>query len=82
MATKKTSSTSTEQTSAAATTTTSATTTKSAVSVLEKAGQAAIKKLGVDVVYVTSDGQVFKREMYAKAHAQNLADKTVTTVKA
>lgn len=82
MATKKTSSTSTEQTSAAATTTTSATTAKSTVSVLERAGRAAIKKLGVDVVYVTSDGQVFKRETYAKAHAQNLADKTVTTVKA
>ena len=54
--------------------------TKSAVSVLEKAGKAAIARHGFKEVFVTSDGQVFPQQSDARNHAANLANKEITKV--
>ena len=50
-------------------------------SVLVKVGRAAMKRHGVKEVYVTSDGQVFAQKGNANAHARNLENKEVITVK-
>lgn len=50
-------------------------------SVLVKVGRAAMKRHGVKEVYVTSDGQVFAQKGNANAHARNLSNKEVITVK-
>ena len=48
--------------------------------VLVKAGKAAIKKHGLDKVYVTSDGTAFSQLTNAKNHAANLKSKDIITV--
>lgn len=55
--------------------------TKSAVSVLEKAGKAAIARHGFKEVFVTSDGQVFPLFSDAKNHASDLSNKEIIKVK-
>lgn len=50
---------------------------KSAVSVLEKAGKAAIARHGFKEVFVTSDGQVFPLFSDAKNHASDLSNKEI-----
>ena len=50
-------------------------------SILVKVGRAAMKRHGVKEVYVTSDGQTFAQKGNANAHARNLENKEVITVK-
>lgn len=50
-------------------------------SILVKVGRAAMKRHGVKEVYVTSDGQAFAQKGNANAHARNLENKEVITVK-
>jgi len=53
---------------------------KAAVSVLEKAGEAALKLNGLEKVWVTADGQAFALESDARNHAANLKDSQIITV--
>ncbi len=50
-------------------------------SILVKVGRAAMKRHGVKEVYVTSDGQAFAQKGNANAHARNLENKEVITIK-
>lgn len=47
---------------------------------LEKAGIAALELNGLQKVWVTSDGQSFAQEGYARNHAENLRNKQIITV--
>lgn len=51
-----------------------------AVSVLEKAGKAAIARHGFKEVFVTSDGQAFPLRSDAQHHASDLAGKEIIKV--
>lgn len=53
---------------------------KSASSVLEKAGKAAIARHGFKEVYVTSDGQAFPLRSDAQHHAADLTNKELIKV--
>lgn len=53
---------------------------KASVSVLEKAGIAALELNGLQKVWVTSDGQAFALESDARNHAANLKDSQIITV--
>lgn len=54
---------------------------KKSTNILVSVGKAAIKEHGLSVVYVTSDGVVFKNESDAKNHALNLSNSGILTVK-
>ena len=49
--------------------------------ILVKVGREAMKRHGLKEVHVTSDGQVFAQTSNARAHAANLENKVVITVK-
>lgn len=53
---------------------------KSAASVLENVGKAAIARHGFGEVYVTSDGQAFRLRSDAQHHAADLAGKDIIKV--
>lgn len=50
-------------------------------SIIVKVGRDAMKRYNLKEVYVTSDGQTFAQKGNANAHARNLENKEVITVK-